>query len=90
MVCTRAGDDRIPDDSLIRSICRRPRSGHVDEDLFRVPGEEGGEVGGEGEADVCVFFLLSGVVVWSAPDAVAVYVLVGTITTDRLELGWDR
>ena len=69
MVCGRRSDYRIPDDGLVRQlgsvfcVLVWPAGGHVDEDLFGVPGEEGGEVGGEGEADVGAVFQFAGVVV---------------------------
>jgi hypothetical protein len=45
--------------------------------LFRIPGEEGGEVGGEGELDYGVFFFFRRVVMWSASNpAVAISLLV--------------
>jgi hypothetical protein len=75
VVCRRARDDGIPDNRLVRvqGLVLRgaigPRRGDVDEDLLGVPGEEGGEVSGEGEADRGIFFFLVGVVVWAAPDS---------------------
>jgi len=81
MVCARIRNNRIPDDRLIRHIVIRgrgssiPRRGNPDEDLFGVPGEEGGEVSGQREPDVGVFFFAVGVVVWAAAEAV--YLLAG-------------
>jgi hypothetical protein len=69
MVCGRRSDYCIPDDGLVRQlgsvfgVLVGPAGGYVDEDLFGVPGEEGGEVGGEGEADVGTVFQFAGVVV---------------------------
>ena len=70
MVRTWTRDNGIPDNRLIRGIRGRPGSGHVDKDLFRVPCEQGGEISGEGKADVCVFFFFRGVVVGTASDSV--------------------
>lgn len=63
------GNDGVPDDGFgvgdgRRGGGRGEDGDDVDEELFGVPGEEGGEVGVEIEFDVGVFFLFGGVVVW--------------------------
>jgi len=69
-------DNRIPDHGFVCGVLGGggvgggPRGGDPDEYLFGVPGEEGGEVGGQGEFDMCVFFFFCGVVVRSSADAV--------------------
>lgn len=75
MVCAGAGDDLVPDDSLVGGVGGRacagigPLCGDVDEDLLGIPtAEEGGEVGLEGELDDGVFLLGGGVVVRTALD----------------------
>lgn len=74
MVRARICDDGIPDHRFIDQLPRRgggirPVGGDIDENLLGVPGEEGGEVCGEREADVGVLFAFGGVVVGSAADA---------------------
>jgi len=69
MIRARARDDRVPDDGAIRGVGAGgvgPLGGDVDEELFGVPGDEGGEVCVEGEFDGGVFFLFGGVVVDAA------------------------
>ena len=67
-------DDGVPDDGLVGRRVGvgggRPFGGDVDEDLLGIPGEEGGEVRVERELDDGVFFVLGGVVVGAAADAV--------------------
>ena len=65
----------VPDDGRAGGVGRGrgrvgPGGGYVDEELLSVPGEEGGEVGGEGEADGGVFFFFGGVVVGTAFDSI--------------------
>jgi hypothetical protein len=72
MVCARVGDDAIPYNGRVCNVLtlgRGPVGGHVDKDLFRVPCEEAGEVGVEGELDDGVFFLFAAVVVWTTLDS---------------------
>lgn len=65
-------DDGVPDDGAVGGLGALggvgvgPLGRDVDEELLRVPGEEGGEVGVEGEADGGVLFLFGGVVVGAA------------------------
>lgn len=69
MVCAGARDDGVPDDRLIRGIgVRGPLSRDIDEQLFRVPCEERGQVRFEREFDDGVLFLLRAVVVRPAAD----------------------
>ena len=57
--------------------------------MFGVPGEEGREVGREGELNYGVFLFFRGVVVWSASDAVKgqLACLGGRIGGSKLTLG---
>ena len=68
VVSAGARDDAVPDDGLIRRVCRAggvgPLGRDVHEQLLRVPCKEGAEVGVEVELDDGVFFLFGGVVVW--------------------------
>lgn len=72
VVRARGRDDGVPDDGAVGGLGAlggvgvRPLGRHVDEELLGVPGEEGGEVGVEGEADRGVLFFLGGVVVGAA------------------------
>lgn len=71
MVRAGRGDDLVPDYGLVGVVLGaegRPLCRHVDEYLLGVPGEEGREVGIEGELDDCVFFLFGRVVVRSPLD----------------------
>ena len=88
MIRTRTRNNRIPNHRLIRRrlIRRRlraphrlvPRRSHIDEDLFRVPGKQTGQVGGEIKADAGVFFLLGAIVMRAPLRAVVIVVLACT------------
>lgn len=73
MIGAGARDDGVPDDGRVGGVCagrRGPFGRDVDEELFRVPCEQGGEVRVEGELDDGVFFFFGRVVVGAAFDAV--------------------
>jgi hypothetical protein len=75
VIGTRAGDDKIPDDSGICAILVLgigPVCCYVYKYLLRVPGEKGREVCFEREFDDSVFFLLGAIVVGSALDSVGI------------------
>lgn len=86
MVGARVRDDGVPDDGRVGRVGARgggPVGRDVDEDLLRVPREEGGEVGLEGELYDGILFLLGGVVVRAALDTIQVRM-------QRLALGGGR
>lgn len=82
VVGARVGDDGIPDDGRVGHIVgSRPFGSNIDEDLLRVPVEEAREVGVEGEADDGVLFLLGGVVVRAALNAIMEILLSARLLT---------
>lgn len=73
MIRRRTRNNLIPNHRLITQLATRairPRRRDVDENLFGVPGEQGGEVRGHGEADDGVFFFFRRVVVRAAFDSI--------------------
>ena len=91
MIRARRRDDGIPDygavgGDAVGGVGVRPLGGDVDEKLLGVPGEEGGEISIEGEADGGMLFLFGGVVVGAAHGSVRLHLS----DTIRRKLWWER
>lgn len=72
MISARTRNNGVPNNGLILPLARGgigPSGRHENKDLLGVPGEEGGEIGRQGEFDAGVFFSFGGVVVWTAAGA---------------------
>lgn len=79
MISTRVRDNAVPDDGAVGAVVLSgPFRRYVDKYLFRVPMEQGAQVGFERELNDRVLLGLGAIVVWSALDSAKFWSAIAT------------